>query len=198
VNADLLYCGLDNGTYVSLDKGASWHFFNGMLNVASYDMMVHPRDNELAVGTHGRSIFVANVKPLQALRSGGANKGIIAFSTTESIRFSERWGERSYPWADANEPKVNFLYYVGKAAPEIGVEVYDDKNALLRKFTATGSVGFHTVNWDVKVSPPAPAQKGKGKSASTQPPSLKYAGKGKYKIRFVNGAESSEVSFEIK
>jgi photosystem II stability/assembly factor-like uncharacterized protein len=200
VNADLLYCGLDNGTYVTLDKGITWHFFNGMLNVASYDMMVHPRDNELVVGTHGRSVFVANVKPLQALKNGGINKAIVAFAGAESIRFNERWGEKPYPWADANEPKVSFLYYVGKPVAEIAIEVYDEKNVLVRKFSATGSPGFHTVSWDVKVSPPAaPVAKGKGaKSSPAVNAELKYAGKGKYKIKFVNGSESSEVTFEIK
>jgi photosystem II stability/assembly factor-like uncharacterized protein len=200
VNADLLYCGLDNGTYITLDKGTSWHYVNGMLNVASYDMMVHPRDNELVVGTHGRSIFVADVKPLQALKNGGVNKGIVAFAGTESLRFNERWGEKPFPWADANEPKVNFLYYVGKPAAEVGVEVYNEKNALVRTISTTGTSGFHTVSWDVKVSPPAaPATKGKGvKPSSGSGSTMKYAGKGKYKIRFVNGTESSELSFEIK
>jgi hypothetical protein len=200
VNANLLYSGLDNGTYVTLDKGVTWHYFNGMLNVASYDMMVHPRDNELVVGTHGRSIFVADVKPLQALKNGGLTKGIMAFGGTESLRFNERWGEKPFPWATANEPKVNFLYYVGKPAAELAVEVYDEKNVLVRKFSTIGTTGFHTVSWDVKVSPPvSPAPKGKGaKPAPVSGSAMKYAGKGKYKIKFVNGTEASELSFEIK
>lgn len=200
VNPDLLYCGLDNGTYVTLDRGTTWYFFNGMLNVASYDMVVHPRDNELVVGTHGRSVFVANVKPLQALKNGGVNKAIMAFAGTESIRFNERWGEKPYPWAAAIEPKAAFLYYVGMPAAEVAVEVYDEKNVLVRKFSSAGAAGFHTAVWDVKVSPPpGPVQKSKGtKIPPATGTSMKYAGKGKYKIRFVNGSETSEVSFEIK
>jgi photosystem II stability/assembly factor-like uncharacterized protein len=195
VNADLFYCGLDNGTYVSLDKGATWHFFNGMLNVASYDMLVHPRDNELVVGTHGRSVFVANVKPLQSLRN--VNKAIMAFNP-EGIRHNEQWGKSRYPWSVANEPKVGVLYYVGKVTPEVQVEVYDEKNVLVRKVTTSGLPGFSAFSWDVKVasSTVAPAKKG-SKTLATQG-DLKYAGKGKYKLKFINGAESSEVTVEIK
>ncbi|MFZ5972861.1 MAG: WD40/YVTN/BNR-like repeat-containing protein [Bacteroidota bacterium] len=195
VNADLLYCGLDNGTYASLDFGKSWHLFSQMLNVASYDMMVHPRDNELVVGTHGRSVMVADVKPLQALKEGGAAKAVVAFAP-ESIRHSERWGQKQYAWSKVNGPKATVFYYIGKSSPSVKAEVFDEKNALVRTLTADGAMGFHTLSWDVKVSDVAtPAKKG---AKSTSPESLKYAGKGKYKVKFTNGAESSEVTLEIK
>ncbi len=196
VQPSLLYCGLDNGTYASLDNGNTWHYFNGMLNVASYDMMVHPRDNELVVGTHGRSIFVANVKPLQALKDAG--KSIMAFAP-ESIRHSERWGQKQYPWAVANEPKVNMLYYVGKTAPAVAVEVYDEKKNLVRKLTTSGTTGFQTFTWDIKVNDvlTAPA-KAKAKSPAPTEPALKYASKGKYTVKFLNGSDSSEVVVEIR
>jgi hypothetical protein len=161
-------------------------------------MMVHPRENELVVGTHGRSIFVADVKPLQSLKDAG--KAIMAFAP-QSIRHSERWGQKQYPWAEANEPKVNVLYYVGKAAPTVAVEIYDEKKNLVRKLTTSGSAGFQTFTWDVKVNEAAaPPAKGKGKSKAPAPtePTLKYAGKGKYTIKFVNGNEVSEVSMEIR
>ena len=195
VNPDLLYCGLDNGTYASLDKGTSWLTFNKMLNVAAYDMVVHPRDNELVVGTHGRSVFVADVKPLQALKDGGANKGIIAFSP-ENMRYNERWGEKQFAWSDVHKPMANVLYYVGKPAHEIVVEVYDEKNNFIRRFTASGELGFHSLRWDVKVQ--EPPKKTKGKTQAQPVGDEKYAGKGKYKLKLVNGSESSEVTLEIK
>jgi photosystem II stability/assembly factor-like uncharacterized protein len=196
VNPDLLYCGLDNGTYVSLDKGNNWHLFNNMLNVASYDMMVHPRDNELVVGTHGRSIYIADIKPLQALKEGAFNKGIIAFAP-ESIRHSDRWGEKQFPWAEMNKTEASVLYYVGKASPEVVVEIYDEKNNFVRRLTAPASAGFHTLRWDVKVQG-APSAGKKSKTPLQPAGEFKYASKGKYKMKFLNGTESSEVNLEIK
>ncbi len=196
VNADLLYCGLDNGTYVSLDKGTTWNFFHAMLTVASYDMMVHPRDNELVVGTHGRSIYVADVKPLQQLKDGGLAKSILAFAP-ESIRYRSNWGEKTFAWDKASEPRTTVLYYLGKEAATVAVEIYDEKNTLVRRSTANGKLGFNTFMWDVKVGEFKPATKGKTK-VSAKPSSLNYAAKGKYTIKFVNGAEQSSVPVEIK
>jgi photosystem II stability/assembly factor-like uncharacterized protein len=196
VNPDLLYCGLDNGTYLSLDKGASWHLFTNMLNVASYDMIVHPRENELVVATHGRSIFVADAKPFQSLKEGGSAKGIVAFAP-ESIRRSDSWGEKSYPWDKENVPSVSVLYYVGKPASSITVEIYNEKNVLVKKLTGAGSQGFNTLTWDVKTDPVSTA-KTKSKEKTTVVPAIKFAEKGKYKMKFINGAETSEVTLEIK
>ena len=134
-NPKLLYCGLDNGTYVSLDNGVTWTPFNNMLNVASYDMMVHPRDNELVVATHGRSMFVADVKPLQSLASAGTGRGVMAFEP-EAIRFNDRWGEKQYPWTKSFEPKVDVLYFIGKSGGTVSAEVIDDKNNVVKKTDA--------------------------------------------------------------
>jgi len=195
VNENLLYCGLDNGTYVSLDKGKSWQFFNAMLNVSSYDMIVHPRDNELVVGTHGRSVFIADVKPLQAVKN--TDKGVMVFAV-EDIRFSERWGEKSAGWSKPFEPEVDVMYYIGKSATEIAVEVYDEKKALVRKIATNGSLGFHSFKWDVKINEATPAtKKGKKDTVPVSTP-LKYATKGKYTIKLINGSDSSETTVEIK
>lgn len=198
VNPDLLYCGLDHGTFVSIDRGNSWDYFNQMLNVPSYDMIVHSRDNELVVGTHGRSVFVADVKPLQGFKSGGSAKAIVAYAP-ENIRHSPKWGEKPYPWAEANMPKATIMYFVGVAAPSIGVEIYDDKKNLVRKLTGKGERGFHFLRWDVKGEQSAGTDAKKAKSKTAPVTSeLKYMPKGKYKVKFINGSESSEVDLEIK
>jgi hypothetical protein len=194
VNANLLYAGLDNGTYVSLDRGVTWQLFNSMLNVASYDMLVHPRENELVVGTHGRSVFVADVKPLQAIRD--VNKAIQVFAA-DGIRFSERWGQKQYSWSKENTPSVSMFYYVGVASAIIKAEIYDEKNNLVRTLSGNGAKGFHSLQWDLKINEVIAVQP-KSKTKTPAPSTLKYAGKGKFKVKFVHGAESSETTVEIK
>lgn len=196
VNADLFYCGLDNGTFASLDRGASWILLNNMLNVPSYDMLVHPRDNELVVGTHGRSVIVADVKPLQSIAGKNVNKGVIAFAP-ESIRFSDRWGKKQYEWSSSFDPKVHVMYYVGKTSASVSMEVYDEKNNLVRSVPGKGNAGINTITWDVKITEAAPVEKGKSKVTPAES-KMKYAAKGKYKLKMVNGADTSEVSWEIK
>lgn len=201
VNHDLLYCGLDNGTYISLDKGSTWHLFNGMLNVSSYDMLVHPRENELVVATHGRSVFVTDVKPLQALRGGGLNKGVMAFSS-DVVQYDEHWGEKRFPWSKPLTPLTEILYYVGKPVSSVTVEVYNEKNVLVRKLSADGSLGFHIFTWDLKVAD-LPAQqetnsRKRKKPVTELPTVLKYAAKGRYKLKFINGSEISETDITLK
>jgi len=62
----ILYIGTDLSAYVSLDYGRTWHSLSNHLPTTPvYDMVIHPRENELVIGTHGRSCFVLDVKPIQ-------------------------------------------------------------------------------------------------------------------------------------
>jgi photosystem II stability/assembly factor-like uncharacterized protein len=62
---NLLYLGTDHGLYVSLDEGKNWNLFQGQIpNVAIYDMVIQERENHLIVGTHGRSVYVVDLKPI--------------------------------------------------------------------------------------------------------------------------------------
>jgi photosystem II stability/assembly factor-like uncharacterized protein len=62
---NLLYLGTDHGLYVSLDAGKNWNLFQGQIpNVAIYDMVIQERENHLIVGTHGRSVYVVDLKPI--------------------------------------------------------------------------------------------------------------------------------------
>jgi photosystem II stability/assembly factor-like uncharacterized protein len=64
--AGILYIGTDLGVYATLDGGATWvSLCNSLPTAAVYDLVVHPRDGELVIGTHGRSIFVLDVGPIR-------------------------------------------------------------------------------------------------------------------------------------
>ncbi|MDX1746870.1 MAG: hypothetical protein R3324_13105, partial [Halobacteriales archaeon] len=67
-NPDLLFVGTDVAVYVSMDRGESWRRFDeGMPTVPVHDLRIHPRDRELVAGTHGRSIWIVDIAPLQEL-----------------------------------------------------------------------------------------------------------------------------------
>ena len=54
-NRNLLYAGTELGIYASFDGGARWTAIrNGLPPVQVRDLFVHPRDNDLVIGTHGR------------------------------------------------------------------------------------------------------------------------------------------------
>src|SRR5262249_46126279 len=67
-NKDLLFVGTEFGLFTSVDGGARWHRLRGGLpTVAVHDLVIHPRDRDLVIGTHGRSVYVMNIAPLEAL-----------------------------------------------------------------------------------------------------------------------------------
>ena len=72
---DVLYVGTDLGVYVSGRGGGSWHSLSSNLPTTPvHDLDVHPRDGELVIGTHGRSVFVLDLAPVREWL-GGENEG---------------------------------------------------------------------------------------------------------------------------
>ena len=62
----ILYVGTDMGVYVSINQGKSWHSLcNHLPTTPVHDLVIHPREDEMVIGTHGRSCFVLDVKPIQ-------------------------------------------------------------------------------------------------------------------------------------
>ena len=63
---NILYLGTDNEVYITFDKGENWQVFsNGLPKVAVHDLVIHKESKDLVVGTHGRSIYSANIASLQ-------------------------------------------------------------------------------------------------------------------------------------
>ena len=56
---DILYAGTDGGVYVTTDGGKTWNALGtGLPWTYVLDLVIHPRDNMIAVGTHGRGVWV--------------------------------------------------------------------------------------------------------------------------------------------
>lgn len=65
-NRDLLFAGSEFGLFVSLDRGRSWHAFRrGPPAVAVHDLVIHPRERELVIATHGRGAHVLDIAALE-------------------------------------------------------------------------------------------------------------------------------------
>ncbi|MBY0479124.1 MAG: hypothetical protein K2Q24_15860 [Chitinophagaceae bacterium] len=65
---NILYIGTDHGLYVSVDAGASsMAWMSGLPRVAIHDIAIQERENEIVLGTHGRSIYIASLSEVQKL-----------------------------------------------------------------------------------------------------------------------------------
>jgi len=67
VSDQVLYVGTDGGLYVSLDGGnSSMAWTKGLpASVPVHDLEIHPRDHEIVLGTHGRSLYVGKLDALR-------------------------------------------------------------------------------------------------------------------------------------
>lgn len=192
VNPALLYVGTDQGTYISLNGGNAWNLVTGVPNVANYDMVVHPRDHELVIGTHGRSIYVMDVKPLQALTDGKVEGAIVAFNALP-VRYSRSWESQTYAYIPAQQPSVALPYYVGEDgnAP-VQIEITDKDGKPVRKLTGENKPGFQSVKWDLKGEKTLAAKK---KNTQAQ---LAHVKPGTYTVKFTSGATSSTAKVVVQ
>ncbi|MYC00261.1 MAG: hypothetical protein F4X60_17155, partial [Gemmatimonadetes bacterium] len=119
-NENLLFVGTDVGVYASMDRGATWRrFMESLPAVPVHDLRIHPRDRELVAGTHGRSIWIVDIAPLQDLTARVLADGAGAFEPAPAFQFGEeaRGGE-SYgqAWFSRPTPGANgrISYYIGE------------------------------------------------------------------------------------
>ena len=90
VNPDLLFVGTDVGAYVSTNRGGSWtKFMNGLPTVPVHDLKVHPREHELIAGTHGRSIWIVDIAPLQQLEDGMLPQTAVVFEPGTAVQHGD-------------------------------------------------------------------------------------------------------------
>ena len=68
-NPNLLFLGTDDGLYMSLNAGDSWEKWTaGFPTVSTKDLVIHPREEDLVIGTFGRAAWVLDdIRPLRAV-----------------------------------------------------------------------------------------------------------------------------------
>jgi photosystem II stability/assembly factor-like uncharacterized protein len=71
VEPNLMFLGTDIGLYISFDKGSNWtHWNKGFPSVQVMDLKIHPREDDLILGTFGRALWILDdINPLRELAS---------------------------------------------------------------------------------------------------------------------------------
>ncbi|MFL6199296.1 MAG: VPS10 domain-containing protein [Thermoanaerobaculia bacterium] len=82
VDKDLLFLGTEFGLWFSRDAGKRWtEWTQGLPTVSVMDMVIHPRDQDLVVATHGRAVYVIDdIRPLRELSDQVAAKPLHLFA----------------------------------------------------------------------------------------------------------------------
>jgi photosystem II stability/assembly factor-like uncharacterized protein len=153
-NRNLLFAGNDNGVWVSLNGGESWESFRANMPPAVVrDLMVHPRENDLIVGTYGRAAWVTDISPLQQVTPEILKKPLHLFSIEPKpqMNFSQQatWGNYHMTGSNhlntENEPNGLEIWYYqsGELKDEAIITVKDatGKQVFERKIRTGQGIG---------------------------------------------------------
>jgi len=184
----LLFAGTERSVYVSTDDGDSWAPLRQNLPPSSMrDLVIH--EDDLVVGTHGRSIWILdNIEPLRQLSRAGRS-GAFLFDPPQATRvrwnmFSDTPLPPEEP-AGENPPDGAILdYYLPAPADEVTLEIVDASGATVRRFSSADPAetvdpstlphptywmrphqglstarGHHRFVWDLRYAPPKGAQR---------------------------------------
>jgi photosystem II stability/assembly factor-like uncharacterized protein len=156
-NADVLYAGTEFALFVSLDRGGRWAKLGSLPTVAVDDILVHPRDNDLVIATHGRSLYVLDdVRALQELTPEVRAKEAHLFAPRPALAVHrmdgfEEWAGGAV-FRGANPPEGALLTYWIKnyRGDPVKIAVKSASGVPVAKLTGPGAPGLHRVSWDLK------------------------------------------------
>jgi photosystem II stability/assembly factor-like uncharacterized protein len=197
VNEDLLYLGTDNGAYVSFNRGECWEVFSKELpNVAVHDLVIQPESKHLVLGTHGRSLYMADISLLQKLNSKTMEQLVLA--EMEPVNFSPRWGSKFSTWGEVFEPKTKIQFYSPQAGNAIiSIETEDGKT--LHQITTAVEKGVNVLDYNFTIS-----EKGSKNLEQKENPLKRsqnnsfYLPKGKYRVKISMQANTANTGLEVK
>ena len=91
VNKNLLFLGTEFGLFVSINGGTGWmKWTSGLPTCPVYDLAIQPRENDLIIATHGRSLYVIdNITPLREISDELTKKKLHVFTIPESYEFQQ-------------------------------------------------------------------------------------------------------------
>ena len=151
-NRNLLFVGNDLGVFVSIDGGSQWSQLKGNLpTVPVQDLTIHPRENDLVLGTYGRAFWAGDITPLQELSADVLDRPAYLFDIEPRARYGFGTQGMNYNlFGDAflevaNEPEALAInYYVKADAPAAAaITVIDRDGKAVRQLTGPAKAGLN-------------------------------------------------------
>ena len=174
-NPDVLYAGTEFGLFVSHNRGDDWQELDlgNLPTVAVHDIVVHPRRNDLLIGTHGRAIWVLDdATPVQQYQPDNDEPGLYPPRTAwRHARSFTRYGISDARWVADNPAYGAIIDYYLPQVPEAvdddstEDDTQQDEDWLRLEVVADGEVirtikdipakpGSNRTAWDLRVDPP--------------------------------------------
>ncbi|HEX8148199.1 MAG TPA: hypothetical protein VF591_13550, partial [Pyrinomonadaceae bacterium] len=164
-NPSLIYAGTELGLYASYTGGGNWTSLalKNLSKVAVHDILVHPRDNDLIIATHGRSIYVLDdATPVQQMTPEVARADAHLFEPRPALRYATRmtrYGVADKAFAGQNPPYGALLSYYLKAKPDektkVKIQILDAAGKTVSEIeNVAKEQGLNRVNWNLRYGGP--------------------------------------------
>ncbi len=160
VNPNLLYLGAEFGIHASINRGQSWFKIHGtaLPTVAVHEIAQATTEPEIVAGTHGRSLWVMNVKTLRQLKpdqladanSLWAPSALTQWRLDSTHEDMFKTGTRVF--AGQNPPRVaNIDFVLAKKPAKMSLTITDIEGRTVREFDLSkeNGPGFHRIAWDL-------------------------------------------------
>lgn len=167
-NRNLIYCGTELGLFASWNGGQSWsrlHLKN-LPHVPVHEIIVHPRENDLILATHGRSVYILDdATPIQQMSAERAARAAELFEIRPAMRFTtrmSRYGIGNKVYAGPNPPYGALISFWLKDKPgektSWKLEIVDNATQkVIRELrNLPKEAGLHRISWDLRSAGPAP------------------------------------------
>lgn len=204
VNPKLLFVGTETGLFASLDGGASWGQMKGGLPMVPVDdLVIHPREHDLVVATHGRGVYIFDdITPMRGLTAEVAAKDV-AFLPSRPAELSIPGSEQRFDGDDqfvADGGGGVWISYYLKKRPVFGetrVDVFDAAGKLVSTMPASKRRGINRVMLSTRKAPPKVAP-----GANLVPNFYSFVGPrfplGTYTVKLTRDKEVIETKIELK
>jgi len=154
-NPNLLFVGTEWGVYGSLDGGQRWHHMKTGIppKVLVHDLLIHPRDRDLVIGTHGRSIYVVDISHLEQMTPNVLASDVHLFDVRPATAFEMKKGGMDAGYAAPNPPYgATICYYLKDAAKQpVTINLIDPKSGkTFASLKGEQGAGLQKVAWDLR------------------------------------------------
>src|SRR5271168_1877884 len=163
VMKDLLFLGTEFGLWVSPDGGKQWAQYKGheFPDVPVRDIVVHERESDVVVATHGRGIWIIDdITPLRKLTPEVlAQDAVFVMGKPAQQRFNANggWSEGSGTFYGPNPPDAALITYYQKKRHIYGrmkLEIFDPQGKLIDTLAANSRRGISRVEWPMRLRAP--------------------------------------------
>ena len=202
VNSNLLFLGTEFGLFVSIDKGVNWVQFKSKIPpVGVFDMVIHPRDHDLVLATHGRGIIIIDdITPIRNFTTEMLNKDVV-FIPTRPYYLPMGGVVQDFPGDDefvGSNPSGSAVvaYYMKKrhVFGEMYIEIYDNNGNFIKKQPAGNRKGINIVRIQTMMKPPRVPSSPNFLGEAAFGPDLEP---GEYTIKLIKGEETFSTKLTI-